>query len=57
MALWQEEGDKTWKEFIGILAMMDQCRKAKELTNEKDVYFFSNEKALGHCPTLNDKIL
>jgi hypothetical protein len=39
LRMWQEMKERSWKEFIVVLAKVDCCRKAKELAVEHNVEF------------------
>ena len=57
LTVWQGRDERTWKDFISVLAMMDHCRTAKELADKCNVYFYDYEDDLSHCPTINDRLI
>lgn len=53
---WRAKAERTWKDFIAVLAKMEKCKTAKELTRKHAVSFNEQEDVdlFDKCPHIND---
>ena len=53
---WRDKAERTWKDFITVLAKMEKCKTAKELARKHTVSFNEQEDVdlFDKCPHIHD---